>query len=130
MYHDYIDGKLKHRELYKLAQTLDLDTDMFFGKVRHEWILANESTFVALRKRAQNLTSFDEVQETFEKFATDEAMLNLRVDLSEEQIDEERQKIQEQLNAYRNMVFSYILVTDDWNDDLSRIFLISSLPIW
>lgn len=120
MYHDYIDGKLKHRELYKLAQTLDLDTDMFFGKVRHEWILANESTFVALRKRAQNLTSFDEVQETFEKFATDEAMLNLRVDLSEEQIDEERQKIQEQLNAYRNMVFSYILVTDDWNDDFVK----------
>lgn len=117
LYHDYIDGKLKHRELYNLAQTLDLDTDMFFGKVRHEWILANESTFVALRKRAQNLTSFDEVQETFEKFATDEAMLNLRVDLSEEQIDEERQKIQEQLNAYRNMVFSYIMVTDDWNED-------------
>lgn len=123
LYHDYIDGKLKHRELYKLAQTLDLDTDMFFGKVRHEWILANESTFVALRKRAQNLTSFDEVQETFEKFATDEAMLNLRVDLSEEQIDEERQKIQEQLNAYRNMVFSYILVTDDWNDDFVKNIL-------
>lgn len=57
-------------------------------------------------------------------------MLNLRVDLSEEQIDEERQKIQEQLNAYRNMVFSYILTTEEWNDDLSRIFLISSLPIW
>lgn len=57
-------------------------------------------------------------------------MLNLRVGLSEEQIDEERQKIQEQLNAYRNMVFSYILTTDEWNDDLSRIFLISSLPIW
>ena len=37
-----------------------LYTDMFFGKVRHEWILANESTFVALRKRAQNLTSFDD----------------------------------------------------------------------
>lgn len=123
LYHDYIDGKLKHRELYNLAQTLDLDTDMFFGKVRHEWILANESTFVALRKRAQNLTSFDEVQETFEKFATDEAMLNLRVDLSEEQIDEERQKIQEQLNAYRNMVFSYILTTDEWNDDFVKNIL-------
>lgn len=123
LYHDYIDGKLKHRELYNLAQTLDLDTDMFFGKVRHEWILANESTFVALRKRAQNLTSFDEVQETFEKFATDEAMLNLRVDLSEEQIDEERQKIQEQLNAYRNMVFSYILTTEEWNDDFVKNIL-------
>ena len=60
LYHDYIDGKLKHRELYNLAQTLDIDTDKFFGKVRHAWILANESTFVALRKRAQNLTSFDE----------------------------------------------------------------------
>ena len=108
LYHDYIDGKLKHRELYDLAQTLDLDTDAFFGKVRHAWILANEPTFVALNKRAQKLTSFDEVQETFEKFATDEAMLNLKVGLSEEQIDEERQKIQEQLNAYRNMVFSYI----------------------
>lgn len=117
LYHDYIDGKLKHRELYNLAQTLDIDIDKFFGKVRHAWILANESTFVALRKRAQNLTSFDEVQETFEKFATDEAMLNLKVGLSEEQIDEERQKIQEQLNAYRNMVFSYILTTDEWNDD-------------
>lgn len=123
LYHDYIDGKLKHRELYNLAQTLDLDTDKFFGKVRHAWILANEPTFVALNKRAQNLTSFDEVQETFEKFATDEAMLNLRVDLSEEQIDEERQKIQEQLNAYRNMVFSYILVTDDWNDDFVKNIL-------
>lgn len=130
LYHDYIDGKLKHRELYDLASDLDMDIDTLYSKMRHEWILANESTFVALRKRAQNLTSFDEVQETFEKFATDEAMLNLRVDLSEEQIDEERQKIQEQLNAYRNMVFSYILTTDDWNDDLSRIFLISSLPIW
>ena len=71
LYHDYIDGKLKHRELYDLAQTLDLDTDAFFGKVRHAWILANEPTFVALNKRAQKLTSFDEVQETFEKFATD-----------------------------------------------------------
>lgn len=117
MYHDYIDGKLKHRELYNLAQTLDLDTDNFFGKVRHAWILANEPTFVALNKRALKLTSFDEVQETFEKFATDEAMLNLKVGFSEEQIDEERQKIQEQLNAYRNMVFSYIMVTDDWNED-------------
>lgn len=117
LYHDYIDGKLKHRELYNLAQTLDLDTDNFFGKVRHAWILANESTFVALNKRALKLTSFDEVQETFEKFATDEAMLNLKVGFSEEQIDEERQKIQEQLNAYRNMVFSYIMVTDDWNED-------------
>jgi 23S rRNA (cytosine1962-C5)-methyltransferase len=48
LYHDYIDGKLKHRELYNLAQTLDLDTDKFFGKVRHAWILANEPTFVAL----------------------------------------------------------------------------------
>ena len=117
LYHDYIDGKLKHRELYNLAQTLDLDTDKFFGKVRHAWILANEPTFVALNKRALKLTSFDEVQETFEKFATDEAMLNLKVGFSEEQIDEERQKIQEQLNAYRNMVFSYIMVTDDWNED-------------
>lgn len=117
LYHDYIDGKLKHRELYNLAQTLDLDTDNFFGKVRHAWILANEPTFVALNKRALKLTSFDEVQETFEKFATDEAMLNLKVCFSEEQIDEERQKIQEQLNAYRNMVFSYIMVTDDWNED-------------
>ncbi len=72
-----------------------MDIDKLYSKMRHEWILANESTFVALRKRAQNLTSFDEVQKTFEKFATDEAMLNLRVDLSEEQIDEERQKIQE-----------------------------------
>lgn len=44
-------------------------------------------------------------------------MLNLKVGFSEEQIDEERQKIQEQLNAYRNMVFSYIMVTDDWNED-------------
>lgn len=123
LYHDYIDGKLKHRELYNLAQTLDLDTDKFFGKVRHAWILANEPTFVALNKRAQNLKSFDEVQETFEKFATDEAMLNLKVDLSEEQIDEERQKIQEQLNAYRNMVFSYILVTEDWNDDFVKNIL-------
>ena len=120
LYHDYIDGKLKHRELYDLAQTLDLDTDAFFGKVRHAWILANEPTFVALNKRAQKLTSFDEVQETFEKFATDEAMLNLKVGLSEEQIDEERQKIQEQLNAYRNMVFSYIMVTDDWNEDFIK----------
>lgn len=117
LYHDYIDGKLKHRELYNLAQTLDLDTDNFFGKVRHAWILANEPTFVALNKRALKLTSFDEVQETLEKFATDEAMLNLKVGFSEEQIDEERQKIQEQLNAYRNMVFSYIMVTDDWNED-------------
>lgn len=117
LYHNYIDGKLKHRELYNLAQTLDLDTDNFFGKVRHAWILANEPTFVALNKRALKLTSFDEVQETFEKFATDEAMLNLKVGFSEEQIDEERQKIQEQLNAYRNMVFSYIMVTDDWNED-------------
>lgn len=117
LYHDYIDGKLKHRELYNLAQTLDLDTDNFFGKVRHAWILANEPTFVALNKRALKLTSFDEVQETFEKFATDEAMLNLKVGFSEEQIDGERQKIQEQLNAYRNMVFSYIMVTDDWNED-------------
>lgn len=117
LYHDYIDGKLKHRELYNLAQTLDLDTDNFFGKVRHAWILANEPTFVALNKRALKLTSFDEVQETFEKFATDEAMLNLKVGFSEEQIDEERQKIQEQLNAYRNMVFSYIMVADDWNED-------------
>lgn len=117
LYHDYIDGKLKHRELYNLAQTLDLDTDNFFGKVRHAWILANEPTFVALNKRALKLTCFDEVQETFEKFATDEAMLNLKVGFSEEQIDEERQKIQEQLNAYRNMVFSYIMVTDDWNED-------------
>ena len=117
LYHDYIDGKLKHRELYNLAQTLDLDTDNFLGKVRHAWILANEPTFVALNKRALKLTSFDEVQETFEKFATDEAMLNLKVGFSEEQIDEERQKIQEQLNAYRNMVFSYIMVTDDWNED-------------
>jgi hypothetical protein len=117
LYHDYIDGKLKHRELYNLAQTLDLDTDNFFGKVRHAWILANEPTFVVLNKRALKLTSFDEVQETFEKFATDEAMLNLKVGFSEEQIDEERQKIQEQLNAYRNMVFSYIMVTDDWNED-------------
>ncbi|WP_118085796.1 tetratricopeptide repeat protein [Segatella copri] len=117
LYHDYIDGKLKHRELYNLAQTLDLDTDNFFGKVRHAWILANEPTFVALNKRSLKLTSFDEVQETFEKFATDEAMLNLKVGFSEEQIDEERQKIQEQLNAYRNMVFSYIMVTDDWNED-------------
>lgn len=117
LYHDYIDGKLKHRELYNLAQILDLDTDNFFGKVRHAWILANEPTFVALNKRALKLTSFDEVQETFEKFATDEAMLNLKVGFSEEQIDEERQKIQEQLNAYRNMVFSYIMVTDDWNED-------------
>lgn len=117
LYHDYIDGKLKHRELYNLAQTLDLDTDNFFGKVRHAWILANEPTFVALNKRALKLTSFDEVQETFEIFATDEAMLNLKVGFSEEQIDEERQKIQEQLNAYRNMVFSYIMVTDDWNED-------------
>ena len=117
LYHDYIDGKLKHRELYNLAQTLDLDTDNFFGKVRHAWILANEPTFVALNKRALKLTSFDEVQETFEKFATDEAMLNLKVGFSEEQIDEERQKIQEQLNAYRNMVFSYIMVTDDWNEN-------------
>ena len=117
LYHDYIDGKLKHRELYNLAQTLDLDTDNFFGKVRHAWILANEPTFVALNKRALKLTSFDEVQETFEEFATDEAMLNLKVGFSEEQIDEERQKIQEQLNAYRNMVFSYIMVTDDWNED-------------
>lgn len=117
LYHDYIDGKLKHRELYNLAQTLDLDTDNFFGKVRHAWILANEPTFVALNKRALKLTSFDEVQETFEKFATDEAMLNLKVGFSEEQIDEERQKIQEQLNAYRNIVFSYIMVTDDWNED-------------
>ena len=117
LYHDYIDGKLKHRELYNLAQTLDLDTDNFFGKVRHAWILANDPTFVALNKRALKLTSFDEVQETFEKFATDEAMLNLKVGFSEEQIDEERQKIQEQLNAYRNMVFSYIMVTDDWNED-------------
>ena len=117
LYHDYIDGKLKHRELYNLAQTLDLDTDNFFGKVRHAWILANEPTFVELNKRALKLTSFDEVQETFEKFATDEAMLNLKVGFSEEQIDEERQKIQEQLNAYRNMVFSYIMVTDDWNED-------------
>lgn len=117
LYHDYIDGKLKHRELYNLAQTLDLDTDNFFGKVRHAWILANEPTFVALNKRALKLTSFDEVQETFEKFATDEAMLNLKVGFSEEQIDEDRQKIQEQLNAYRNMVFSYIMVTDDWNED-------------
>lgn len=123
LYHDYIDGKLKHRELYNLAQTLDLDTDKFFGKVRHAWILANEPTFVALNKRAQNLKSFDEVQETFEKFATDEAMLNLKVDLSEEQIDEERQKIQEQLNAYRNMVFSYILTTEDWNDDFVKNIL-------
>ena len=120
LYHDYIDGKLKHRELYDLAQTLDLDTDAFFGKVRHAWILANEPTFVALNKRAQKLTSFDEVQETFEKFATDEAMLNLKVGLSAEQIDEERQKIQEQLNAYRNMVFSYIMVTDDWNEDFIK----------
>lgn len=40
---------------------------------------------------------FDEVQETFEKFATDEAMLNLRVDLSEEQIDEERQRYKSSL---------------------------------
>lgn len=117
LYHDYIDGKLKHRELYNLAQTLDLDTDNFFGKVRHAWILANEPTFVALNKRALKLTSFDEVQETFEKFATDEAMLNLKVGFSEEQIDEDRQKIQEQLNAYRNMVFSYIMVTDDWNEN-------------
>ena len=120
LYHDYIDGKLKHRELYDLAQTLDLDTDAFFGKVRHAWILANEPTFVALNKRAQKLTSFDEVQETFEKFATDEAMLNLKVGLSAEQIDEERQKIQEQLNAYRNMVFSYLMVTDDWNEDFIK----------
>ena len=120
LYHDYIDGKLKHRELYNLAQTLDLDTDNFFGKVRHAWILANEPTFVALNKRALKLTSFDEVQETFEKFATDEAMLNLKVGFSEEQIDEERQKIQEQLNAYRNMVFSYIMVTDDWNEDFIK----------
>lgn len=89
LYHDYIDGKLKHRELYNLAQTLDLDTDKFFGKVRHAWILANDPTFVALNKRAQKLTSFDEVQETFEKFATDEAMLDLKVGLSEEQIAEE-----------------------------------------
>ena len=123
MYHDYIDGKLKHRELYNLAQTLDLDTDNFFGKVRHAWILANEPTFVALNKRALKLTSFDEVQETFEKFATDEAMLNLKVGFSEEQIDEERQKIQEQLNAYRNMVFSYILTTDEWNDDFVKDIL-------
>ena len=120
LYHDYIDGKLKHRELYNLAQTLDLDTDNFFGKVRHAWILANDPTFVALNKRALKLTSFDEVQETFEKFATDEAMLNLKVGFSEEQIDEERQKIQEQLNAYRNMVFSYIMVTDDWNEDFIK----------
>ena len=120
LYHDYIDGKLKHRELYNLAQTLDLDTDKFFGKVRHAWILANDSTFVALNKRAQKLISFDEVQETFEKFATDEAMLNLKVGLSEEQIDEERQKIQEQLNAYRNMVFSYIMVTDDWSENFIK----------
>lgn len=123
LYHDYIDGKLKHRELYDLASDLDMDIDKLYSKMRHEWILANESTFVALRKRAQNLTSFDEVQETFEKFATDEAMLNLRVDLSEEQIDEERQKIQEQLNAYRNMVFSYILTTDEWNDDFVKDIL-------
>ena len=120
LYHDYMDGKLKHRELYNLAQTLDLDTDKFFGKVRHAWILANDPTFVALNKRAQKLTSFDEVQETFEKFATDEAMLNLKVGLSEEQIDEERQKIQEQLNAYRNMVFSYIMVTDDWSENFIK----------
>ena len=120
LYHDYIDGKLKHRELYNLAQTLDLDTDNFFGKVRHAWILANDPTFVALNKRALKLTSFDEVQETFEKFATDEAMLNLKVGFSEEQIDEERQKIQEQLNAYRNMVFSYLMVTDDWNEDFIK----------
>ena len=123
LYHDYIDGKLKHRELYDLASDLDMDIDTLYSKMRHEWILANESTFVALRKRAQNLTSFDEVQETFEKFATDEAMLNLRVGLSEEQIDEERQKIQEQLNAYRNMVFSYILTTDEWNDDFVKDIL-------
>ena len=123
LYHAYIDGKLKHRELYDLASDLDMDIDKFYSKMRYEWILANESTFVALRKRAQNLTSFDEVQETFEKFATDEAMLNLRVDLSEEQIDEERQKIQEQLNAYRNMVFSYILTTDEWNEDFVKNIL-------
>lgn len=64
LYHDYIDGKLKHRELYDLASDLDMDIDTLYSKMRHEWILANESTFVALRKRAQNLTSFDEVQET------------------------------------------------------------------
>ncbi|RGS46299.1 hypothetical protein DWX90_10500 [Segatella copri] len=50
LYHDYIDGKLKHRELYNLAQTLDLDTDKFFGKVRHAWILANELRLLHLTK--------------------------------------------------------------------------------
>ena len=30
LYHDYIDGKLKHRELYDLASDLDMDIDKLY----------------------------------------------------------------------------------------------------
>ncbi len=66
-----------------------------------------DSTFIALSRRGMTVKD-DNIEEKIGSYLAEEAMLNLKHQLSPEELAEKSNEIQKQLNDYRNRVFSHL----------------------
>ena len=86
-----------------------------FGKWR--WMVANDSTIHALNERGEKMGSLLSAMDQLVQLSADEAMLNLEMNKTPEQIEKERTPIQVKLNELRNVVFSWIASSYKFQDE-------------
>ncbi len=111
----YFEGWLSSEDIGDEDGTMNDMVKSIFSQFKHDWYCAYEPTFMALANRAKNVESGDDLLATFEQLATDAAMLELQIGLSEKECEDAIQKNQEELNKYRNLLFSWVLTYRNWS---------------
>lgn len=113
----YIEGKYSPQALEELFGAYTNSLIELFRTTKWNWMTHNDSTLYALYERGQKVESLGAAIEQFTQLSTDEAMLNLEMNKTPEQIENKRNQIDVKVNDLRNIVFSRIVSAYQLKDE-------------
>lgn len=107
----FVPGKLaEFSSKYTLIGMLD-ELTLIWGLFRYQWFIHHDDTLVGLLEDAAEVDSIDSLIARFEKVVEDEAMLDLEVYLTEEEMAGEKFQVEVKLDFCRKIGFAYIVAS-------------------
>ena len=113
----YIRGKCSLQALEDLVGENTKRLIELFRTAKWQWMTRNDSSMRELYERGQKLESLGTAMKLFTQYSTDEAMLNIEMNKTPEQIESERYCIDCGYNDLRNFVFSWIVSAYQLEDE-------------
>lgn len=113
----YSKEGLDDQELAEMGEEFSEWFNKVFRFGKWQWMITHDSTIHALYQRGKKMGNLLSATDQFVQLSADEAMLNLEMNKTPEQIENERTSIENKRNEVRNVVFSWIASAYQLSDE-------------